>query len=293
MPSGKIKYFNKEKGYGFITQDSGGRDVFIHISHIRIHQREIVEGQRVEYEIAIGPKGPEAREVVVFQEIEPKSETSETLDRGRKTMPPKRKKFPAKKPRPKLPKPPTPEIKPKEKPPKEQTSSQPKLPKPPVIFLGEVYMRNRVEDKETMVLALYNHELLACKLHNINPYDLEVMVDNQVRKIIKTDIKYCYKQADEELVKAGIEIDEQLKAQGLMPIVKIKERFEVRGHLLRQYSQAQIPVTLIMREGEIISGLIEWKDHYNCKVKLSTGASILLFRHALYGFSAPDLPQPL
>ncbi len=61
---GKVKWFNKNKGYGFIAQDSG-EDVFVHFSAIRgAGYRNLEEGQSVEFSIEKGPKGLQAADVV-------------------------------------------------------------------------------------------------------------------------------------------------------------------------------------------------------------------------------------
>lgn len=62
---GIVKWFNGSKGYGFIERDSGG-DVFVHFSAIVGEGfRNLDEGQRVEFIVTEGPKGPQAEEVVV------------------------------------------------------------------------------------------------------------------------------------------------------------------------------------------------------------------------------------
>jgi CspA family cold shock protein len=64
MAQGAVKWFNAEKGYGFIAQDGGGADVFVHYSAIDASgYRSLEEGQRVEFEITQGPKGPQAEKV--------------------------------------------------------------------------------------------------------------------------------------------------------------------------------------------------------------------------------------
>ena len=60
MAQGTVKWFNNEKGYGFIAVDNG-QDVFVHYSAIQSDgYRSLDEGQRVEFEVAQGPKGPQA-----------------------------------------------------------------------------------------------------------------------------------------------------------------------------------------------------------------------------------------
>ena len=64
MAQGTVKWFNAEKGYGFIAQDGGGADVFVHYSAIAADgYRSLEEAQRVEFEITQGPKGPQAESV--------------------------------------------------------------------------------------------------------------------------------------------------------------------------------------------------------------------------------------
>ena len=62
--TGKVKWFNAEKGYGFITTEDG-KDVFAHYSQIQSEgYKTLDEGQAVEFEINDGPKGPQATNVV-------------------------------------------------------------------------------------------------------------------------------------------------------------------------------------------------------------------------------------
>jgi len=64
MAQGSVKWFNGEKGFGFIAQDGGGPDVFVHYSEIQgTGFKSLDEGQRVEFEIGQGQKGPQAQAV--------------------------------------------------------------------------------------------------------------------------------------------------------------------------------------------------------------------------------------
>jgi CspA family cold shock protein len=64
MAQGTVKWFNGEKGFGFIEVDGGGADVFVHFSAIESTGfRSLDEGQRVEFDTARGPKGLQAEKV--------------------------------------------------------------------------------------------------------------------------------------------------------------------------------------------------------------------------------------
>ena len=66
MATGLVKWFNSEKGFGFLTQEGGGPDVFVHFSAIQAGgYKSLNENDRVEYEVTQGPKGPNAANVRV------------------------------------------------------------------------------------------------------------------------------------------------------------------------------------------------------------------------------------
>ncbi|MBX9422805.1 MULTISPECIES: cold-shock protein [Streptomyces] len=65
MASGTVKWFNAARGFGFIEEDGGGTDVFAHFSNIAAQDVvELVEGQKVVFDIAQGQKGPTAENIV-------------------------------------------------------------------------------------------------------------------------------------------------------------------------------------------------------------------------------------
>lgn len=67
MAQGTVKWFNAEKGYGFITLEGDNQDVFVHWSAIQMDgYRSLEEGQQVEFEVGEGQKGPQAESVTLL-----------------------------------------------------------------------------------------------------------------------------------------------------------------------------------------------------------------------------------
>jgi CspA family cold shock protein len=65
--TGTVKFFNESKGFGFITQENGGPDVFVHFSAIKADGfKTLREGQKVEFEVTQGQKGPQAENVTAI-----------------------------------------------------------------------------------------------------------------------------------------------------------------------------------------------------------------------------------
>lgn len=64
MPTGTVKWFNDSKGFGFVTPDEGGEDLFAHFSAIQGSGfKTLKEGQKVSYEVTQGPKGKQASNI--------------------------------------------------------------------------------------------------------------------------------------------------------------------------------------------------------------------------------------
>lgn len=66
MPSGTVKWFSDDKGFGFVAPDDQSKDLFVHYSALTGDVRSLREGERVEFEVEQGPKGPAATQVKVL-----------------------------------------------------------------------------------------------------------------------------------------------------------------------------------------------------------------------------------
>ncbi|MFI5333854.1 MAG: cold-shock protein [Chlamydiales bacterium] len=68
MERGTVKWYDEVKGYGFITSDISKKDLFVHSSHVNNLEKALETGDRVEYDVGAGPKGPQAQNVRLVQE---------------------------------------------------------------------------------------------------------------------------------------------------------------------------------------------------------------------------------
>tara|TARA_Y100000590_G_scaffold332655_1_gene378210 strand:- start:615 stop:842 length:228 start_codon:yes stop_codon:yes gene_type:complete len=75
MSTGKVKWYNARKGFGFIEQESGDKDIFVHASAVKsAGLRRLQEGEKVSFDVEDSPKGPNAINIKIVEEAEEKKE---------------------------------------------------------------------------------------------------------------------------------------------------------------------------------------------------------------------------
>ena len=87
MPTGKVKFYDSEKGFGFVTPESGGADVFVHVRALTGGLTELSEGDRVTYDVAESEKGPQARNLQLVGGTARRGAPAAASTRGRPAHP--------------------------------------------------------------------------------------------------------------------------------------------------------------------------------------------------------------
>ena len=311
MPTGRIKYYNFDKGFGFIAQDSSDADVFLHSSAIKQPEyEELRVGQRVKYNIVEGEKGLVAQNVEVL--LTPTERR--WLRQGKAIIPRGYAGFPgqnqgqlfgnegtsafddqASGPKPirsrrdrdasltssKS------TVRPRSQPApakdfgdedvKEQTSKQ--------LSFGDLYILKQINFETPMFFALYDDVQLPATVLEMTLSRLTLNSNGKEQHIPKTDVKYCYKDVDAERVQAAVDIDEEVKAQQLTQSTSDDQAYEIDTEAVQDARKNKSPIQVTLREGEIFRGIIDWVSPYEIKLILANGAKVVIFRHAVYTLS--------
>ena len=136
-----------------------------------------------------------------------------------------------------------------------------------------------------MVFETYTQSI-PCTVKKNMKYELDLISNDEVQRIDKHDIKYCYKQNYEQAVVENIQFDEKIKAQKLEAIIPRKDRYRIKNEFLLKAKKEKKEIRVVLRGGEIIVGTITWFSPYEIKVEFPSG-KLIVFRHAVYDFSIP------
>ncbi|MDE0317194.1 MAG: cold shock domain-containing protein [Candidatus Poribacteria bacterium] len=304
MPTGRIKYYNLDKGFGFIAQDSSEEDVFLHSSAIKYAEcEELRVGQRVKYTVVEGEKGLVAKNVEVLltpterrwlrqgktiiprgysgfpsqnqdqffdeneklsdESVDKNSDTNAkyTQERWRKQSPREGSTTQT-------------EIGTEGK---EHTSRQ--------LSFGDLYILKQINFETPMFFALYNDVQLPAIVLEMTLNGLTLNCNGNEKVVPKTEVKYCYKDVDAENVMALLRYNEDIKTKQLKPALSQDEVYTIDAETIRDARKDGNSIEIILREGEIFQGTVDWISPYEIKLVLKNGAKVVVFRHAICEFS--------
>ena len=314
MPTGRIKYYNFDKGFGFIAQDSSDADVFLHSSAIKHPEyEELRVGQRVKYSVVEGEKGLVAQNVEVLltpterrwlrqgkaiiprgyagfsgqkqEQFDSDEAVSADYESGESHVVQKHRSrdtsvTPSKRTS-KLRSQPTSTKNisdtADESILKEQSSKQ--------LSFGDLYILKQINFETSMFFALYGAIQLPATVLEMTLSSLTFNSNGSEQHIPKTDVKYCYKDIDAEKLQAAIEIDEDIKAQQLTQLPGDAQACEIDTETVRQARKNGSSIEITLREGEIFRGTIDWVSPYEIKLVLENGAKVVIFQHAVYNLT--------
>ena len=271
MPRGVIKYYNEEKGYGFIAQEDGGADVFMHNSSITGPYDQPRVGQKVRFTVTEGKKGLVGHDVeLVLTAVEKR-----WLSQGKNLIP------------------------------RESVLNQRNVNTN--MFqqwiddeesvgsdrqrsdFGTLYIEKQIRYEVPMFFATYQQQLFSATILNFvrNPKDIESVfvldIDSKRREFSKQQIKYYYKAEDAQMIDRLRESDPQIQAQPIaVPAGELEDIIPFDPKDLQEARQGGIPVKIVLREGEIFDGQIDWVSGAEMKLVLRNGAKIVACQAAIH-----------
>ena len=271
MPRGVIKYYNEEKGYGFIAQEDGGPDVFMHNSSITGPYDQPRVGQKVRFTVKEGKKGLVGHDIeLVLTALEKR-----WLSQGKNLIP------------------------------RESVLNQRNVNTN--MFqqwideeesvdsdrqrsdFGTLYIEKQIRYEVPMFFATYQQQLFSATILNFvrNPKDIESVfvldIDNKRREFSKQQIKYYYKAEDAQMIDRLGESDPQIQAQPIaIPAGELEDIIPFDSKDLQEARQGGIPIKIVLREGEIFEGQIDWVSGAEIKLVLRNGAKIVACQAAIH-----------
>ena len=314
MPTGRIKYYNFDKGFGFIAQDSSDADVFLHSSAIKHPEyEELRVGQRVKYSVIEGEKGLVAQNVEVLltpterrwlrqgKAIIPRGyggfpgqsqdqfgsdEALSTKDKETDKSEPVRKhrsRDTSADPTKLVSKPRTQPTTTKNIAEADEATIEDKPSKQ--LSFGDLYILKQINFETSMFFALYGATQIPATVLEMTLSSLTLNNNGTEQQIPKTDVKYCYKDVDAEKLQVAIEVDEAVKAQQLTQLPDDAPACELDTETVRQARKDGSAIEITLREGEIFRGTVDWVCPYEIKLILENGSKVVIFRHAVYSLS--------
>ena len=300
MPTGRIKYYNLDKGFGFIAQDNSEEDVFLHSSAIKYADyEELRVGQRVKYNVVEGDKGLVAKNVEVlltpterrwlrqgktiiprgysgFQAQNQDQSSNATRSFSENTGNENADDHPKHTPtdwKSRSQKQTSGLQSNREFEEKEQTSRQ--------LSFGDLYILKQINQETPMFFVMYNHVNVPAIVLEMTLSGFTLNCNDSEKVVKKSDIKYCYKDVDAQNVTSLLQYNDEIKNKQLQPIRTGDEQYAIDTEEVNHARQDGNAIQITLREGEFFQGIVDWISPYEIKLVLKNGAKIVVFQHAI------------
>ena len=309
MPTGRIKYYNAEKGFGFIAQDSGEADVFLHNSSVKYWEDdELRIGQRVEYSVVEGKRGLVAQDVeVLLSPIERKwlrqgkaviprdylgplsQHPEKSLNLNQPVQATDNREVESQEDDMSLQSVRHEDVESRMNEGAKKHTIDAAAPKPrservnrPTF--GNLYIQKQIEFQTDMIFGLYDHQIISGTIQGFNKYEFTLRIDDENLEISRKNLKFCYKTQDDGKLQAIFHYDEEIRDRKLGPVGSSEEGFQIDTGQLVAARVDRIPIEVTMREGEVFRGSVDWESPNEIKLVLRNGSKIVLFRSAVEKF---------
>lgn len=153
--------------------------------------------------------------------------------------------------------------------------------------MAQQYFLKQKRNETRVIFRMYGGEKIEGPVRSILPYhfwiDVQGSEDEPKReKIEKLNILFCYKRENEKDVLAGLGEDSAVRALNLQPVREKESRYEVPLSLVQKAAQDGNPLRVVLNDGTLVEGTIDWHSSYFIKIKLRPGASLVVFNHAIH-----------
>ena len=143
------------------------------------------------------------------------------------------------------------------------------------------YYLQAMKNKTVQVFRCYGGEDLVGTISKDGGDRFTLLVDERRKATWKTALHYAFKAESRAGVEQAVYIDQEVHRQGLQPVIPIAERYHIPDEELFSCQRKGQQLRLTMRGGEVLEGRVEWFGAYDVKLELSTGRSVVVFRHAV------------